>query len=359
MARLPLPALAGGPADARGPFGRIRLDLDALVETGHIDRATAARLTGLPRDATANHTLVSLLYILGALAVAAGVLLLKPTATTGLVLATAALAGGFVIRRLRLAHLDVLALGLAIAGALGLSGWFAMEFGERVAPLAVYAFGTGTILAVALLFRSLFLSALVPLGVAAMLGSSTAYWTGAYAVIVREPTLVALVFVPLTAMLFLIVPWLRERLAETYGTMAEVAGRMSFVVLNMGLWVGSIWGDRIGESFGDRPSRVTSEAYSAYRERLDAWRESLVHIPEGVFTLGWAGVALAALYLGHRTDRRFLRDGGATFLAINGYTQFFETFQDEPWALVFAGTSLVAIAVALVRFRFAPAAKAT
>ena len=41
---------------------------------------------------------------------------------------------------------------------------------------------------------------------------------------------------------------------------------------------------------------------------------------------------------------------GVVFLAINAFTQYFEYFQDEPWALIFGGIALVAVALGLVRW---------
>ena len=331
------------------PFGTVRLSLDRLVTDGVIEPDLARRLRAHAEPSAIAGPLVSVLYILGALAVAAGVVALKPTAMTGLVLAVVALVGGWFVGRLADASYRVLSLGLAISGALGLAGWFALEFGDALPAIAVSGFATLTALAIAIAFRSLFLAALVPLGLGAMLGSGTVYWHASYAIFVREPTITFAAFTLLTVALVAAID--RGILAGAYARMGEVAMRVSFVIANFGLWVGSLWGDHVGEHLSGIRERVAGEPWQDRRDRLDAWREDAWLIPDDVFVLGWVGVAVAAIVWGQHVHRRFVTMGGVTFLATNAYTQFFERFHDESWALIIGGTSLVAIAVAIIRWR--------
>ena len=328
-------------------YGSVSLSLDQLVADGVIDDALAARLTAYRKSGLAG-PLVSVLYILGALAVAAGVVALVPTATTGLVLAIVALAGGWAMGRLADASYRILSLGLATTGALGLAGWFALEFGDVLSPITVNGVVTLIVLAVAVAFRSHFLAALVPLGIGAMLGSGTAYWHATYAIFVREPLITTLLFGALVLGLVHAVD--RNWLPRAYAAMAEVAMRMSFVLANLGLWVGSLWGDRVGEHLAGVREHVVGESSADRRDRLAAWREDALTIPDEAFVVGWLALAAAAIVWGGRTNRRFVAVGGVVFLAINAYTQFFAHFRFEAGTLVLAGVSMVALAIGLVRY---------
>ena len=338
-----------GRSSGKDSLGHVTLDLDWLVASGAVRLDEARRLSALGVPSRINGTLVSVLYIIGALGVAAGVVALNPTATTGLVLALIALAGGWFIRRRRRAELEVLGMGLGIMGALGLCGWLALEFGEAWRPVALWGVATAIIAAVALAFRSSFLAALVPLGIGAMAGSGTAYWHATYAVFVREPTVTFVLFTALAASLYAALPRIRAHEAAL-GAMATVAARMSFVLANFALWVGSLWGDHVGEHLSGIHDRAEGTDWTAQQQALEAWRAGAFHVPELAFVLVWAAFAIAAVAVGQRRNLRFLVNGGVVFLAINAYTQFFERFHAEEWALILGGGSMVALAVLLVRF---------
>lgn len=339
-----LPTL-GRPARLAAP-GRVTLDLDRLVSDGEIAAPLAARLATLATPSRAGATLVGLLYIVGALGLAAGVVLLEPTATTGLLLALAALGGAGLVRGSGRAALDVLVLGLATSGALGLAGWFAVEFGETASMLQVSSFGTAVVLAVALAFRSCFLAALVPLGIGAMLGSGTAYGHAAYYVWVEEPAIAAAAFAVLTATLYAALPRLARLARATWADMARVAARMSLVLANVGLWIGSLWGSHVGVRLWG-PVRAEGEDWATFHDRAEAFREAALHVPEAAFTILWLALAVALVPLGRRLGDRFVINAGATFVGLNLYTQLFETLQDDPWSLVIAGAATLAGAVAL------------
>ena len=333
-------------------LGRVTLDLDELVRAGALAPRAAARLRAHALPSRGGATLVGLLYIAGALALAAGVILLEPTATTGLLLALGALGGAGLIRGAKARALDVLALGLATAGTLGMAGWFAVEFGDDLPAVAVTGFATAAALASALAFRSRFLAALVPFGIAAMLGSGTGYGHASYSVVVEEPFVTAVALAVLSIALFAAVPPLRRLARPVRADMALVAARASVVLGHVALWVGSLWGSHIGATFG-RPERLDGETWSEFDARLDAFREGLVHVPEGAFTLAWLAIAVAMVPLGRRLGSAFVTNAGATFVAINLYTQFFETFEMAPGAMVAAGAATLAIAVlAANRHRF-------
>jgi hypothetical protein len=329
-------------------LGHVSLDLDKLVRDGTLSHNEAQRLSKFAEAPRTAGYLISVLYIIGAIAAAAGVVLLKPTATTGLFIAIVCLIAGQFIRFKKIDALSILSLALGIGAAAGLIGWFVLEFGETLPAMAVNGFATGVTLLMAILFRSKFLAALVPLGVGAIIGSGGAYWHASYGIFVQEATITIALFTPLAAALW----WFgRKVLHADWSPMAIVAARMSFIISNFGFWVGSLWGDRVGEFIFGPGRELRREDYQAWREARDAFRDTLPYIQDHIFALGWAVFSIGAIALGRRIGNRFLEITGVVFLAINAFTQYFEFFQDEPWALIFGGIALVAIALVLVRWQ--------
>ncbi|NBC19676.1 MAG: hypothetical protein GVY06_01290 [Alphaproteobacteria bacterium] len=313
----------------------IRLDLTALTRAGALTPAEAARLQALALPAAGSAgLLVNLLLFGGAMAVAAAAIALVPDAATGLVLALLALGGGAGLKMIdRQEDWRVLWQGLAFMGVIGVSGWIALEFEESVywPPVAIAALTA----AAAVGFRSAFLSALAVLAGGAVLGSGTAYWHASYAIFVSEPTLTVLILSALSALLYA----LRQRIANSWSAMLTSAARTSAFLASIGFWVGSLWGDHIGEHWARGEGR-----WRAPRE----WRESALHMPEWVFSLGWAGALIALIATQPRGG--FLSVSAVVFLAIHAYTQYFETFGAQPWALLIAGLTAFALAVAGARW---------
>ena len=98
----------------------IRLDLEALLQTGAISADERERLQSLALPETRGNLLINCLMIFGALAVAVGAVALIPTPATGLILALAALGGAETLRRTAAGESwRVLGAALAIMGAAG------------------------------------------------------------------------------------------------------------------------------------------------------------------------------------------------------------------------------------------------
>ncbi|MEM7768482.1 MAG: hypothetical protein AAF253_13515 [Pseudomonadota bacterium] len=311
-----------------------RLDLDALTQSGALTAQEAERLRALALPDTRAGLLINLLLFGGAIAIAAGAIALVPNAATGLVLALMALVGAGVLKGVdRAEHWRVLWQGLAFVGVLGVSGWIALEFEDAQywPTLAIAALTT----AAAIGFRSAFLAALAVLATAAMLGSGTGYWYASYAIFVTETTLSVLVFSGLAAALYAT----RNRAASAWQAMLTSAARTAAFLAALGFWVGSLWGDHIGEHWARDPSD--------WRASLE-WRENAIHVPEWVFSIGWAGALVALIATQPRGG--FLSVSAIVFLAIHAYTQYFEVFGAAPLTLLIAGLSALAIAVAAARW---------
>tara|TARA_R110000850_G_scaffold77795_2_gene168321 strand:+ start:5011 stop:5979 length:969 start_codon:yes stop_codon:yes gene_type:complete len=313
----------------------IRLDLDALTRKGEISPDEAVRLKNLALPDTRSGLMVNLLLIFGAISVAAGTIALVPNAATGLVLAILALGGAEVLRRVDSDDsLKVLGAGLAMMGALGLAGWIGWEFRD-VTDSAYPALGIAAVLAAAAVwFRSSFLAAPAVLALGATLGSGTGYWHASYGIFVEEPTLTILVFGAVAAGIFA----LRRKIADACSAVATIAARTAFFMINFAFWVGSLWGDRIGEHW---------LAPRDWRERSD-WREAATEIPELVFTLGWAAFLITMIVRARRGG--FVSVTSIVFLAIHGYTQYFELLGANATSLLIGGLVLVGLAVGGARY---------
>ena len=317
----------------------VRIDLDQLQAEGLIG-ADMARLIEARAVPDGRFSLfINLALIMGAMAVAGGAIALVPNAATGLVLALGAIAAAEAIRRLAPgASLKVLSAGLALMGVLGLAGWIGWQYGEvddatLPALLITMVLGAG-----AFWFRSAFLMVLSVLALGAVFRTGTAYWHACYGLYVEEPTLTIGVFGALAAGLYA----LRERIGEAWKKLAGIAARTAFFLVNFAFWVGSLWGDDLGQRYRYSEGQTWEE-----------WRAATTHIPEAVFSVGWP-VLLIAVMLRNRQGG-FLSVTSTVFLAIHAYTQYFETFGARPWTLVVGGIVLVGLAVGAAKLLKQPA----
>ncbi|MEZ5997674.1 MAG: hypothetical protein R3B98_03155 [Hyphomonas sp.] len=312
----------------------VRIDLDQLQQEGLIGPDLARLITQRAAPDGRSGLFVNLALILGALAVASGAIALVPNATTGLVLALLAIGLAEGLRRMTPgASLKVLSAGLALMGVLGLAGWVGWEYrdmDEATMPalLITLILGGG-----ATWFRSGFLTAMAVLALGAVFGTGTGYWHACYGLFVEQPAITIGVFGALAAGLYAA----RERIAAAWAGLATIAARTAFFLANFGFWVGSLWGDDLGERY----------RYSEGQSWED-WRAATTHIPEAVFSIGWPVLLIGTMLKAKRGG--FLSVTATVFLAIHAYTQYFETFGAEPETLLIGGLALIGLAVLGVRF---------
>ncbi len=311
----------------------IRLDLAALTQSGALTAEEATRLASLALPDARGGRMLNLLLIFGAISVAAGAIALVPNATTGLVLALMALAGAEALRRVPAGDgYTMLSNGLALMGTLGVAGWVAWEFGEAPSPTLPALLITFVLAAGAVWFRSAFLAALGVLALGAVFGTGTGYWHASYALFVEEPVFTLAVFGTLAGLFYAA----RDKAAEAWANLLTVAARTAMVLVHFAFWVGSLWGDVIGDSSWDTRRYDTDATF-------ETWQKTAITLPDWPFVIGWAGVAIALAVLTRRGG--FLSVSAVVFLAINGYTQYFEYFGAHPETLLVGGLVLVAMAV--------------
>ncbi len=227
----------------------------------------------------------------------------------------------------------VLSLMGAIAIALGTVGlfpelaatvWEAVYFGLGSVFRALGRQGTHLVVFLALVsagraLRSGFLVGLSCFVIAGFLGGTAGYTHASYFVSIQEPAVTTFVF----SILAYAGLWISHRVSSSDERLAIIFSRTCLIFVNMGLWVGSLWGSRspVGE------------------------------IPEAVFAMLWAvGLLGSAIWAG-RVGRLWVVNTAITFGTIHFYTQFFERLGANPLSLLVGGVLLVTITVAARRYR--------
>jgi hypothetical protein len=327
-----------------GPAIRIVLDITRLVTEGKLTAQEAARLRALARRDTGSLA-INVLMSFGAVAVAAGIIALQPAFTTGAALGVALAAIGLAISFLAAEQWGLLGTATTIIGALLLAGGV---IGLAEADFAGLAFSALLFLALAVAIRSNFLMALVPLALAGALGSSTGYVHAVYMLTVNEPSITIAFFALLAGAAYLV----SQHVGHAYQQLAIIFARVSLILVNFGFWIGSLWGDYPGETWGQ------GEGYRLWSDR-EAWRVAHLHIPEIAFIVSWAIVIIAVGAWAARANRRWVVTTAAVFGAIEFYTQWFERLGAEPWAIIVAGLTIVAFATALWRYNLTGGRPAT
>lgn len=310
---------------------KITLDISKLVEAGELTREEADKLTALAARDTGSLG-VNILIGFGVVAIAAGLMALAPAPVTSIGLGIAILAAGCVIALNRVQQWSLLGQICSVIGALMFGGGVvAQGDGSLTSMLIVTA--TFTLAAVAA--RSGLLMALAVLAASACLGARTGYRHAVYSLAIFEPTLTVVLF----SALALIAYQASRRLPADYERLAITAARTSLLLVNLGFWIGSLWGDPLmllhAMSAADPSSILMTKAV----------------IPAAAFSILWAVVLLGAGIWAMQVNRRWLVNLVAVFAGIHFYTQWFEHLGATPVSVLVGGVVMLAVAVALWKFR--------
>ncbi|WP_338664382.1 hypothetical protein VQH23_04280 [Pararoseomonas sp. SCSIO 73927] len=315
---------------------KVTLDLSRLLREGHISPEEHDRLARLGRRDTGS-LLVNALVGFGVVAVSAGTVALLPSILTAIPLGLVLMATGAWLVLSGRARWGVLATILILVaalllgtGILLLSGGMteldgtpdpgaAPLLGMQSALLLVAALFAGS----AVLAGSGLLIALAVLLLSAALGSGAAYGHASYALGVEQPLATILAFSALAAAAHAAAPRLRH--AEE--RLANIAARTALLLVNLGFWIGSLWGDDAG------------------------WVRRLLGraIPDDAFSIAWAAALLGAAIWAGRTNRRWLLNLACVFGGIHFYTQWFERLGATPLSLFGGGVLMLAFALGLWR----------
>ncbi len=298
---------------------RVTLDLDQLLRDGSITAEEYARLSRFARRDTGT-LLVNVLGGFGVIAVAAAGIMLIPNAVTGCALGGLLMALGLGLQWSGRPQWGLFAAFSILIAALLLGGGVMLISQGITSPDAMDADVVPLIplplawLAVALIFaasavagRSGLLAALAVLALSPMLGGWTGYTHAAYWVAITRPLATVLVFSAIALGLH----GASRVLAPEWERLATIAARTALLVVNLGFWVGSLWGSE----------RETE----------------MVRLSPGAFSVLWAvGLIGAGVWAG-RTNRRWLLNLAAIFGGIHFYTQWFEHLGADPLTILAAG----------------------
>ncbi|WP_323780006.1 hypothetical protein [Thalassovita sp.] len=216
-------------------------------------------------------------------------------------------------------------------------------FGVAKAGFFLYAFA---VIAVAGWFTDIrLITALSIVPFAQALDTGTEYFHAAYVFYSPEPALSILQLGALIALCL----WIAARRQGQVARHAGILAILAFIVANLSALVGSLWGDVVGETiwgpnyagFYGTDGQYQSEQYRAAKA---AFNDSAMHISANVFSVLWAiALVLIVFWAAHRNNRG-LFNAAMTFGAIHAYTQFFESFADEPLAYVIGGLAAIPLA---------------
>lgn len=328
---------------------RVVLNLKRLLEQKLITAAEAGRLKSFSSSATFQFA-VSILMIFGILALAGGILILL-TSIEGfdnealLLLGVVLIGLGTVLGRVKteysltLVSFVTLVLG-AILAAVGIGAEF--ENLQMAAILAALLF-----IVVAIIAGSGFLSALSALTLAAVFGGAVGYGfygSGSYSLGLESRSLAIVVFIILGALAY----QLSKRFKSGNERLAVIFARMSLVIVNIAFWIGSLFGDKIGEIDDSKPDFDYSILDGAYTSFLPTLVDTAVFVSSDFFAVLWAVAIVLTGVWAVRANSTFTLNTVATFAAIHFYSQWFERFgAEEAWTLLVAGGIAVLIGVGL------------
>ena len=295
---------------------KVTLDLTKLLEEGRITREEHDRLSRLGAAGTRSLAF-NILLGFGVIAVSAGAVALVPTAMTGIVLGAIVLGAGLALYAARSAQWELFAHICVLVGAIGLAAGVIIEV--EAALWAFVAITVGFALT-GIVARSGLLVVLAVLALSASIGARTGYMHAVYSLGIAEPTLTIVAF----GMIALACYFVSRVVPSAFERLALQAARTSLLLVNLGFWVGSLWGDQSN------------------------WLG--IHIEDGGFILLWAAGLLAVGIWGARENRRWVVNCAAVFGAIHFYTQWFERLGANALTVLLAGLLALVFAVVLWRF---------
>lgn len=302
---------------------KVLLDLDELKQDGEIDDAEYEKLRRLSKKGTGSLSF-SILVGFGVIAVSASILVMVPTPGAALVIGLAVAALGLYFQQRHSEQWTLFAQICIVIGAL-MAGGGVVGMGEGSVPsflLVAVAFAAGGVAA-----GNGLLIALSVLALASCIGVRTGYFHAAYFLGVQEPLLTIVAF----SVLALIAYRMSLQLQAVYERLAIMAARVSVLLVNLGFWVGSLWGDRLDQL---KEAGIVGD----------------IMIPRVFFGVLWAVALIAVAAWGVRANRRWMVNVAAVFGAIHFYTQWFERLGADPFTVFAAG--LIALGLALAFWHF-------
>ncbi len=290
---------------------KVTLDLDHLLNEGKITYDEYEKLHKLAVTSTGALAFNSLIGF-GVIAVSGAALALVPAPVTAIIIGVLALIAGVVLLR-RNKLWQVLANICVLIGALMAGGGVVVAFAGSFWSILFVAF---VFALVSIFSKSALLAALAILTLFASLGARTGYFHANYVLEIQAPMLTIILFGLLAVGLY----WWSKRVSVEYERIAIISARTSVFLVNLGFWVGSLWGERLSAEL------VISDA---------------------IFAVLWAFVLVVMGIWSWRHNRRWGLNMAVIFGGIHFYTQWFEHLGTSPETVLIAGGLMLGMAVGL------------
>lgn len=205
----------------------------------------------------------------------------------------------------------------------------------------LYLYASGLFAGAGVLCDVRLVTALAIVPFAQMLNTGTAYFHAAYVFYSPEPTLSILQM----GTLVLLCVWAKNVWPERWARHARVLSVLAFIVANLCFLVGSLWGDVMGETMWG-PGRFSQpdQSWEEFEAAREAFRAGAVTISADLYSILWAVVLAAVIWIAAMRANRGIFNAAVTFAAIHAYTQLFESFGDQPFAYVVGGLAAIPLA---------------
>jgi hypothetical protein len=216
---------------------KIVIDVDRLLAEGRITGEEYVRLKALSVEETGSLGF-NILIGFGVIATAGGAAALLPSGPTAIVVGLALSAAGLCLSANHVKEWGLLGSLLILVGSLTAAGGI-LYLTDGGFP----GFLIVTILCVVAAWRakSGLLAAMAVLSLAATVGAMTAYGHATYMLTIRQPTVMVCLFSVLGLFSY---RWSKV-LPSDDQRLAIMVARASLFVVNLGFWVGSLWGDSL------------------------------------------------------------------------------------------------------------------
>jgi iron complex transport system permease protein len=303
---------------------KVTLDLDSLLQQKRITAAEYARLKSFAAADTGSLAL-NLLLGFGVIATAAGAMVLLHSAPASIVLGAVMSIAGVSVSTQSPKTWGVFGSILLLVGSLMAAGGIVvLTYGRPSGFVGV----TALFLVAGIFARSGLLVALATIALAHSVGAATGYGHAMYMLLIQEPTV--------TVVLFTLASWACYRwslaLRPEFQRLALISARTSLLLVNLGFWVGSLWGDSPGKAAMGWVPRGNQT------------------VPDWAFSVAWAVALIGAGVWAARENRRWVVNLVAVFGAIHFYTQYFERLGASPGTILTAGLVAIGIAMALLKY---------
>lgn len=292
---------------------KITLDIDSLLAENQINQTEYDKLKMLAAESTGSLAF-NILIGFGVIAVSGAALALVPSFYTAMIIGAIVLCSGLALLKFSDVQWKLLSQICILIGALmfGMGIVGADEGKQRSFFLLSMVYAISAVFA-----QSSLLVVLAVLAIGPVFGASTGYADAMYMIGIYEPFLTVVVFTLLGLVLFYLSTYLKPAFAH----LAIIASRTCVFMVNMGFWIGSLWGD--------------------------SYKNIAVAHSDIAFSIVWAIALIAAGVWAWHINRRWLLNVVAIFAGIHFYTQWFEHLGATPGTVLLAGVLALGFALVL------------